>query len=305
MRLWLSRNGEVPIREQLVTQILLGIASGELPGGSRLPSTREIARRYRVHANTVSAAYQQLEQRGWLESRHGSGVYVCRPKPKLGATPTEGESADQLIARLFRNARELGIPLPTLRTRLRDWLAMQPPDRFLLIEPDEGLRAILAHEIRAAVPFPCDTADVAALQSARRRDGALLLALRSKLAHLQQALPDGHDLIELQLRSVPQSLTPWLPAAGKRDLLIGVASHWPEFLKQARTMLVAAGFDGGGLLLRDAGKHGWRDGLRECNAVICDAHTAGAVPKGVRTIVFPLLADLSIAELREIAAELS
>ena len=56
MRLWLSKNSEVPLREQLVTQIVLGIVSNDLKAKQRLPSTRDLARRYDVHANTVSAA---------------------------------------------------------------------------------------------------------------------------------------------------------------------------------------------------------------------------------------------------------
>ena len=45
MRIWISKNSEVPIREQLVTQIVLGIVSNDLKVTERLPSTRELARR--------------------------------------------------------------------------------------------------------------------------------------------------------------------------------------------------------------------------------------------------------------------
>ena len=65
MRLWLSKSSEVPLREQLVAQIMLGIVSGDLKAGQKLPSTRELGRRFRVHANTVSAAYRDLHRRGW------------------------------------------------------------------------------------------------------------------------------------------------------------------------------------------------------------------------------------------------
>ena len=58
MRLWLSKNSEVPIREQLVTQIILGIVSNDLKANERLASTRDLARRYKIHANTVSAALE-------------------------------------------------------------------------------------------------------------------------------------------------------------------------------------------------------------------------------------------------------
>ncbi len=54
MRLWLTKHSEVPLREQLTTQIVLGIVSRDLRPGQRLPSTRELARRFGIHANTVS-----------------------------------------------------------------------------------------------------------------------------------------------------------------------------------------------------------------------------------------------------------
>src|SRR6188474_402296 len=76
MKLWLSKNSDVPLHEQLVTQIILGIVSNDLKVKQRLPSTRDLARRYSIHANTVSAAYRELARRGWVEFRKGSGVYV-------------------------------------------------------------------------------------------------------------------------------------------------------------------------------------------------------------------------------------
>ena len=62
MRLWLSHSSEVPLREQLITQIRLGIISGDLTAQQKLPSTRELARRFHIHANTVSAAYRELNR---------------------------------------------------------------------------------------------------------------------------------------------------------------------------------------------------------------------------------------------------
>jgi len=76
MKFWFARGTEITLREQLVTQTILGILCGDLVPGQRLPSTREIARSFRLHPNTVSAGYRQLERENWLELRHGSGVYV-------------------------------------------------------------------------------------------------------------------------------------------------------------------------------------------------------------------------------------
>jgi DNA-binding transcriptional regulator YhcF (GntR family) len=76
MKIWISKGSEVPVREQLTTQIMLAVASGELKPGQRLPSIRELARRFEIHSNTANAAYRDLASQGWLEFRKGSGVYV-------------------------------------------------------------------------------------------------------------------------------------------------------------------------------------------------------------------------------------
>ena len=76
MRLWLSKNSEVPLREQLVRQIMLGVVSDDLKPGQRLPSTRELARRFRIHSNTVSAAYRELERQGLVAPQPGRGTFI-------------------------------------------------------------------------------------------------------------------------------------------------------------------------------------------------------------------------------------
>lgn len=294
MQLWFARGGEVSIREQLVTQVILGILSDDLAPGRRLPSTRELARRFRLHANTVSAGYRQLEQQGWLEFRHGSGVYVCQPPPK--AAPTSSLAVDQLISNLFRAARALGAPLDLVRARLQRCLALQPPDHFLLIEPEPELRRIVALEMERAVRFPVKACG---LEDCRRDDmlpGAVPVALPRKSAVVREALPHGAELLTLNIQSVPSSLAKWLPVP--RHALVGVASRWPEFLRLARTMLIAAGLDVDALIFRDARKRGWERGLGQTAAVVCDAVTAASLPESCRAIPFFLLSGSAIRELQ-------
>src|ERR1700740_658617 len=133
MQLWFSPKSPVTLREQLVTQIILAILSDDLRPGQRLPSTRELARRFRLHPNTVSAGYRQLQRSNWVEFRKGSGIYVSAQKPPL---PSDGVVLDQLIGEFCRSARKLNAPLSAVRARLRHWLDLQPPDHFLVIEPD-------------------------------------------------------------------------------------------------------------------------------------------------------------------------
>jgi DNA-binding transcriptional regulator YhcF (GntR family) len=292
MQLWFARGSDVTIREQLVTQIILGIMSDELAPGQRLPSTRELARRFNLHPNTVSAGYRQLARDRWVEFRHGSGVYVRPSKPE---TALSSELAiDQTIAQLFRSARKFGLSLPALRSRLRHWLDLQPPDHFLLIEPDVELRRILAAEMAGAVAFPVKACGIE--DCAKVLDGSIPAMLSNREATVRPLLPAGTELVTLQVRSVPASLAGYLPAPASK--LVGVASRWPEFLKVARAMLSAAGFHPDSLVFRDAREANWQRGLKQTAAVVCDSLTAAELPAGCRAIPFSLLSEASIAELR-------
>jgi DNA-binding transcriptional regulator YhcF (GntR family) len=292
MQLWFARGSEVSIREQLVTQVILGILSDDLAPGQRLPSTRELARRFHLHANTVSAGYRQLQRERWVEFRRGSGVYVRATKPE--GQLSSALAVDQVIATLFRSARKLGVSLTDLRSRLRQWLELQPPDHFLLIEPDEELRRILTAEMKKATSFPVTSCDLKDCASAF--DGAIPVALPNRAASVRQLLPAGTELLTLQVSSVPASLTGWLPVPP--GLLVGVASRWPEFLKVARAVLNAAGFHPDSLVFRDAREATWQRGLKQTIAVVCDSLTATELPQGCRAIPFSLLSTASIAELR-------
>ncbi|HEV2488446.1 MAG TPA: GntR family transcriptional regulator [Candidatus Acidoferrales bacterium] len=293
MQLWFARSKEVTFREQLVTQIVLGILSDDLRPGQRLPSTRELARRFRLHANTVSAGYRELEQKGWVEFRHGSGVYVCAAKPEPSSSPAL--VLDQLIADLFRSARKLGVPQATVRSRLLHWLNLQPPDHFVLIEPDKELARIIASEMQSVLRLPVKTCD-AETPDTPLFESAIPVVLPNKAKVARKALPQGIELIVLQVRSAPDSLEAWLPAPS--GALLGIASRCEGFLKMARAMLIAAGFHPDGLVLRDARKPHWPRGLEESVAVVCDSLIAAELPKTCRAIPFPILAEASLADLR-------
>ena len=76
MDIRIDNSSEVPIRHQLAEQIVFLIATDRLAAGEVLPSVREMARRLKIHHNTVSDAYQDLVRRNWLARRRGSRLVV-------------------------------------------------------------------------------------------------------------------------------------------------------------------------------------------------------------------------------------
>lgn len=294
MRLWFSPSSEVPIYRQLVTQVVLAILSGDLRPGDRLPSTRELARRFAINPNTVSSGYRQLERDGWTEHRRGSGVYV-RASDEPRTTPEQ--ILDYHIAGFFRAVRDLSLPSPVIRARVAAWLIAPPPDHFLLIESDPDLRQILLAEIRRIAICPVEGVSLEERLLPEMLTAAIPLCRPSKAKETRSVLPAGVELLVLQIRSANEWLTPWLPAlTGK---LVGVASAWPEFITTARTMLIAAGLDPETIIYRDVRKPRWSRGLELSTAIVCDAHTSAlpTFPKHAKAIEFHLLADSMRFEL--------
>jgi DNA-binding transcriptional regulator YhcF (GntR family) len=293
MRIWLSKNSDVPLREQLATQILLGIVSEDLKPGQKLPSTRELAHRYDIHSNTVSAAYRELAHRGWVEFRKGSGVYV---RDRVADAPAEATlELDQLISTLFQIARERGYSVREIQAHVKRWLEAQPPDHFLVIEPDVEMRNVLIAEIEEATGFRALGSSIRDCAKPEALAGAAPVAMYGVAEQVRAALPPEVSCLILKLRSVPASM------AGQPrpspDSLVTVVSRWPEFLKWSHTMLVAAAIDPDALSFRDARERGWQKGLAQSAMVITDALTAKRLPSGCRARVFRIIADSSIEEL--------
>ncbi|NBW24276.1 MAG: PLP-dependent aminotransferase family protein [Betaproteobacteria bacterium] len=70
----------LPLQQRLRLSVVQAILDRRLPGGAPLPSSRELATLLGLSRNTVTAAYTQLMDDGFLESRPRSGVFVV-PSP--------------------------------------------------------------------------------------------------------------------------------------------------------------------------------------------------------------------------------
>jgi DNA-binding transcriptional regulator YhcF (GntR family) len=95
----INRRGAKPLSLQIVHQLQEAIESGRVVRGTRLPSTRSLARTLAVSRNTVLTAYEELSARGLIRSRRGTGMYVVAPMPASGFDPRAVMCAAQYPSR--------------------------------------------------------------------------------------------------------------------------------------------------------------------------------------------------------------
>lgn len=81
MILEINFDSEIPIYTQIVRQIIVGIAEGELELGESLPSVRALAEDIGVNLHTVNKAYQELKALGYvsMDRRKGAAIAECIP----------------------------------------------------------------------------------------------------------------------------------------------------------------------------------------------------------------------------------
>jgi len=92
-----------PIFRQIIDQILLNIATGELAAGSKVAPVREMALEFKVNPNTMQKSLAKLEELGYMFTERTSGRYITNNldlieglKSKLPAQITEKYVADML-----------------------------------------------------------------------------------------------------------------------------------------------------------------------------------------------------------------
>ncbi len=296
MKLWLAKNSDVSMKEQLVTQITIGIASGDLPTGERLPSRREIAQRFSVHENTVSNAYRELAEKGLIYFKSGNGFFVCETQVENFDTARNLQS---LTLDFIEKAQNLGHNAGEIQASLEKNLQAKTPNEILLIETDKNLRRILVSEIVQATNAKTTGIGFNEFESNVGKFDAIFVALSDEEEKIRNILPHGKKCIFLKARSVPAAMQgETRPAA---DSLIAVASGWDTFLLMAKTILIAAKVDGDSIIVRSTAEDGWRNGLGDVSMIICDSLTAEDLPNDEKVRPFPLIAEDSLQDLYEIS----
>ena len=234
MDIRIDSSNDVPIRRQLTEQIIFLIAIDRLKDGELLPSVRELARRLKIHHNTVSEAYQDLVRREWLERRRGSRLAVISRERNDSET-----SLDDLINRTIASAREKGFSLQELRERVRERLLAEPPDHILVIEQDEGLRELICEELRSQLRWTvegCSREHLAA--NPGLAIGALAVAPQHAIRDASRLFPKERPVVPLRYSHADAHLKAIRALRGPS--VIAVVSGSKLFLEVARGLLAPA-----------------------------------------------------------------
>ena len=115
--------GQLPMHRQLYRRLRAAILAGELPPGTRLPSTRSLATELGISRTTALTAYEQLRDEGYLDGKVGAGTTVAELSGPGPAFPASTHAAPQA-------------PQAPPRPALSVWGATMAGDRRRLRPPD-------------------------------------------------------------------------------------------------------------------------------------------------------------------------
>ena len=235
MEIRIDTSSAVPIRRQLTEQIIFLIAIEEFAAGAYMPSVRELARRLKIHHNTVSEAYKDLVQRRWLERRRGSRLMVTARDPQ----PATAVALDDLINMTIRAARSAGYSMQDLRQRVRERLLAEPPDHILVLEQDSGLRHLLAEELREALTWPIESCSRDELQASPGfAIGALAVTPQYALRQVDALFPIERPVVQLEFSAADEHFK--AIRSLRSESVVAVVSASELFLQVARGVLAPA-----------------------------------------------------------------
>ncbi len=92
----INTSSGVPIWRQLVDQVKVGVATGAIARGERLPSVRQLSEELVINPTTVQRAFVDLEAEGVIECRRGHGTFVLGDGQKLKADERRRRAIEHL-----------------------------------------------------------------------------------------------------------------------------------------------------------------------------------------------------------------
>ena len=289
----LDRAATVPIRRQLAAALTAALRDGAA-GREPLPSTRDLSRALGVHRHTVAAAYRQLRRDGLIRSEAGRRCRPCAP-----GSPDSTPSPEAALDAYVRAARAHGLSARQAAKGLEAAARSVRARRPLVVEPEAGLRRVLAEEVGLVTRIPADATCVRSLlRDPGLATGRLVLARSGLADRLSVALSTGARPFPLHCRggTAERERIRTLPPGA----IVAVFSISPAVRRYAREL--ATTLRGAVVATPDPSDgHGVERAVRVAVLLLADAWCAGRAPlRGCpRVVPFRVLHPRSIGALRD------
>ena len=109
--------GDRPIYQQLVDQIMMQIVSGQRKAGDKVPAVRELAAEAGVNPNTMQRALTELERDGLVYSQRTTGRFVTEDQAMIASA--KRSLAERHIQAFLEAMTHLGYGREEILTLLR------------------------------------------------------------------------------------------------------------------------------------------------------------------------------------------
>ena len=118
MKVIISNASNMPIYEQISSQIKKEILKGILEEGNALPSIRGLAKDLQVSVITTKRAYDELEKEGFIETMQGKGSFVAFQNKEL-MKEKKLKVIEEKLAEIVDESKILGLEFSEIKTMLK------------------------------------------------------------------------------------------------------------------------------------------------------------------------------------------
>lgn len=108
MKIIISNSSSTPIYEQIKNAIISQIMSGELREDESIPSIRSLAQDIRISVMTIKKAYDELEEEGYIVTKHGKGSFVAPKNTELAKEQAQ-KDIEEHISQIIMLAKKFDI----------------------------------------------------------------------------------------------------------------------------------------------------------------------------------------------------
>ena len=239
MKISINKESSIPIRDQLVEQISLQIASGMLESREKLPSIRALASRLGIHYSTVTAAYNHLAEVGLLEIRQGSGVRVAATaSPREGGQEPE-RSIEEMFQEFLARCSEAGYALADVRETVAGLAGRQKVKRLLAVDRNVDFHEVIRSELAPHFEIPVEVCTVEEIKDIPNPSlDAMIITSLYHLFAFQSTVPDKTRLVPCNIEPARAELARVEELrAGSLVMLVSVS---PTLMTMATKLVAAA-----------------------------------------------------------------